>query len=219
MPRAKSQELRAAVPFDGRAKWIWSEEGISHRPARQDDPYRVRFFRRVFEAPEAAKLIVHLSADSRYVLYLNGKLIARGPARGDVTHQFYDTHDLSSKLHTGKNALAVMAIYCGDVMPTFYSTGAPCNLMTAAPGFILDGVLSDNSRKQIEDLSTNAKWKVLVDSGACRHAHCDDAGTYTGFTERFDAKAYPWGWQQAEFSDASWAAARETFHGVRPDTV
>jgi len=208
-------------PFDGRAKWIWSEEGIERRPERQDDPYRVRFFRRSFEAQAGATLTVHVSADSRYVLFLNGELIARGPARGDVSHQFYDTHELSSKLRAGGNVLSALAIYCGDVMPTFFTTGAPCNLMTAAPGFILDGVLRppSSSGDSIEDLSTNAKWKVFTDTGACRHAHCENAGTYTGFTERFDARQYPWGWQSAEYSDAKWPAAREIFHGVRPDTV
>ena len=206
-------------PFDGRAKWIWSEEGIDRRPERQDDPYRVRFFRRTFEAAAGAKLTVQVSADSRYVLYLNGELIARGPARGDIAHQFYDTHDLTPKLCAGKNVLAAMVIYCGDVMPTFYSTGAPCNLMTAAPGFILDGVLLNANGSVCEDLSSDAKWKVHSDPGACRHAHCENAGTYTGFTERFDARVYPWGWQTVEFSGGEWPAARELFHGVRPDTV
>lgn len=211
------------LPFGGNAKWIWSAEGIANRPAGYTENYRVRFFRRSFDVPDGgAHLIVHLSADSRYVLWCNGALIERGPARGDISHHFYDTISLSDHLLPGgKNVLAGMVVYCGDVLPTFTTTGSPCGLMTGAPGFILDGSLLSAAADGgvIEVLSTDRRWTVCSDTGAYRHEHCEGFGTYTGFTERFYAAYYPWGWQLATFDDAAWSAATEICKGDRPDTV
>mgnify|MGYP001764334175 CR=1 FL=1 len=69
-----------ANPFDGTTKWIWSREGIAG--ARPDTGrYRIRHFRRVFDAPAGATLTVHVSADSRYRLWCNGIEVAFGPGR------------------------------------------------------------------------------------------------------------------------------------------
>lgn len=206
------------APFSGDAKWIWTREGIGSRPAFSHDNYRVRFFRRPFSAKGEARLTLHVSADSRYVLWLNGELIGRGPTRGDVAHHFYDTYDLSPHLREGPNLLAAMVVYCGDVLPTYHTTGAPCGLMTAAPGFILDASLTDANGQILEQLHTNSQWQVLADPGAYRHEHCEGKGTYTGFTERFHAAAYPFGWN-TEPTFEGFEAATEIFEGVRPDNV
>src|SRR6188474_3135315 len=64
-------------PFVQRASWIWSAEGThAVPPAGLASPshYQVRYFRRTFDLadPAEAKLLVHLSADSRYLFYCNG---------------------------------------------------------------------------------------------------------------------------------------------------
>lgn len=208
------------LPFDGEALWIWSSEGLGARPAESHDNYRVRFFRRTFMAPQGARLVAHVSGDSRYVLWCNGVLIDRGPARGDVTHHFYETYDLTAHLRPdGENVLAAMVVYCGDVMPTYTTTGAPCGLMTGAPGFIVDALLTAPAGTVIEKLHTDDKWQVRADTGAYRHEHCPDHGSYTGFTERFHGAPYPWGWNLPDYRGADFEAATTIFHGVRPDTV
>ena len=53
------------------------------------------------------KIIVHLSADSRYRFYVNGSLVSWGPAEGDVENWNYETVDIASFLKEGKNRLSL----------------------------------------------------------------------------------------------------------------
>jgi len=194
-------------PFDGRAKWIWSAEGVA-RPRPDAGPYRVRYFRREFEAPAGASLTVHASADSRYVLWCNGRVVARGPAKGDVEHTFYDTIDVTEHLAAGPNVLAAQVEYYGDVFCNYTEGGAPVSQMTAAPGFVLDGVLRGADGGEIEPVGTDPRWRVLIDTA---HRHQIDA-TYShciGMLEDLDCSAYPWGFTEAGFDDSAWAPARE----------
>jgi len=210
--------MSSLAPFGGEAKWIWSREGIGSRPAFSHDNYRVRFFRREFSGTKDGRLTVHVSADSRYIFWFNGVLIGRGPTRGDVAHHFYDTYYLTPNLRDDSNILAFQVIYCGDVLPTYHTTGAPCGLMTGAPGFILDGILTDVNDSPKEALHTNSRWLVRSDEGAYRHEHCEGKGTYTGFTERFFAEVYPFGWN-TDPAILGFEPATEIFEGVRPDNV
>ncbi len=186
------------------AFWIWSAEGISHaRPDRST--YRMRYFRRVFDCPAGATLTVHLSADTRYKLWCNGKLVGRGPAKGDVLHQFYDTFDVTGLLRPGRNVLAVQVQYQGDCYP-HYDGGGSVSQITACPVFALEGFLCDPAGKQLEDLSTNQRWKVLVDGAygwrSSPHGPC------VGEQEEFHAAQFPWGFERIEFDDASWPQAQ-----------
>ncbi len=203
----------APVPFDGAAWWIWSAEGIS-RPRPDAGPFRVRYFRRVFEAPAGASLKVHVSADTRYKLFCNGELVSRGPAKGDVQHTFYETVDLTGRLNPGRNVLAAQVEYYGDVFCNYREGGASVSHMTAAPGFVLDGVLRGGDGTALEALHTDRRWRVLIDR-ACRHqiesaySHC------VGMLEDFNCAAYPWGFAAADFDDSAWPAAREVCQALR----
>jgi len=193
--------------FDGGAKWIWSGEGME-RPRPDPGPFRVRYFRRTFDAPAGARLVAHVSADSRYKLWCNGARVSRGPAKGDVPHQFYETVDVSGHLRSGPNVLAAQVEYYGDVWCTYAQGGAPVAQMTACPGFVLDGVLRGPAGEAIERLHTDRRWRVL-DDRAYRHeieavySHC------IGLMEVFSAAHYPWGFTLPEYDDAEWPAARE----------
>jgi alpha-L-rhamnosidase len=74
------------------------------------------FFRRDFSlatAPEKAEL--HLYADARYALYVNGAYVNFGPARSYHANPYYDTYDLRPYLREGENTLAVHALSNGMV--------------------------------------------------------------------------------------------------------
>ena len=202
-------------PFDGEARWIWSAEGIA-APRPDAGPFRVRYFRRTFDAPPGARLTVHVSADSRYKLWCNGVLVSRGPAKGDVQHQFYETVNLSEFLRTGRNVLAAQVEYYGDIWGSYSEGGASVSQMTACPGFVLDGVLRDQAGDAVKPLHTDRKWRVLIDH-AYRHqidsvySHC------IGLMEDFTAAEFPWGFTQADFDDAAWPQARELDAALRAD--
>src|SRR3978361_1505670 len=91
------------------ARWVWTADPGDHR-------FAVRRFRGAFVAAEAQRLICHVSADSRYILYLDGQLVGRGPARSDLRHTIYETYTFD--VEPGRHVLAAVAIaYGADAGP------------------------------------------------------------------------------------------------------
>ena len=69
-------------------------------------------FRKTFDLPAAPRsAAIHLFADTRYLLWVNGTFIDRGPCRFDPKRPEYDTHELTSALKTGRNSMAVLVHY------------------------------------------------------------------------------------------------------------
>lgn len=67
----------------------------------------VYVFRKTLNLPsKPERYVVHVSADNRYKLYVNGHLVSLGPARGDIYNWNYETVDLSPWLRQGDNTLA-----------------------------------------------------------------------------------------------------------------
>jgi len=200
-------------PFEGSSMWVWSAEGCWGKQP-DGDPYRVRYFRRTFEVPHSnCQLTVHVSADSRYVLWCNGVRVSRGPAKGDLAHQFYDTVDLTPYLRQGRNVLAVQVVSFADSWPILRHGGGPCSVMTAMGAFILDGHLSDRQGQSIEALHTPSRWRVLADQ-AYHYKPCPTHfGAFTGMGEIFDGSRYPWGWQEVNYDDSRWESVVELERG------
>ncbi|MBL9203082.1 MAG: hypothetical protein JNL39_21415 [Opitutaceae bacterium] len=199
-----------SLPFASRVFWIWSAEG-SHAAALPDaatpSHYQVRLFRRTFDAGEKSggPREVHVSADSRYLFFCNGVLLGRGPAKGDVNHHFYDTHDLAPHLRAGRNVLAALVLDMSRVAHRPTQLGAPCSVMTYAGGFVLDG----------GDLSTDARWKVAVDTA---HRFQNEQTTFEGYHGYFEhrvSKLIPRGWTDAGFDDSAWPAATVLYQAER----
>ncbi|XHR31113.1 MAG: alpha-L-rhamnosidase C-terminal domain-containing protein [Chthoniobacteraceae bacterium] len=87
------------------AKWIWPEAdwwNLYHCFA---------LFRKTFtlSAKPAADTWLYITADQSYRVYINGKYVTSGPARGFQSHWPYDTVEVSSCLKKGKNLVAVRA--------------------------------------------------------------------------------------------------------------
>ncbi|HEV2395205.1 MAG TPA: alpha-L-rhamnosidase [Verrucomicrobiae bacterium] len=86
-------------PIDD-AAWLWYPEAPgSPAPAHKEffyggwsQPVLLRF-RKEFEAP-ASPVRIHVSADERFELFLDGIRIARGPDRCDVERWSYATYDM-----------------------------------------------------------------------------------------------------------------------------
>jgi len=110
--------------------------------------YAVLHFRRTFDlnkVPDSFK--INVSADNRYRLFVNGKSVSTGPARGDRRNWFYDTIDIAKFLRVGKNVIAAQVWNFGD--------DAPCAQISFRTGFILDGASNAESF-----LATPKQWKV-----------------------------------------------------------
>jgi hypothetical protein len=107
-------------PIDS-AAWIWYPSASDTPPAAHADvfgggwrePVLLRF-RRQFEAL-TSPLRIHVSADERFELFLDGNRIARGPDRSDVEHWAYATYDLH--LQPGSHRLEALVWSIGPSAP------------------------------------------------------------------------------------------------------
>lgn len=189
--------------------WIWSDEGTHQRPLEASPShYELRRFRRTFELDSlpVGEALVHVTADSRYVLTCNGRLVSRGPGKGDVTHHFYETVDLKPHLVAGRNVLAALVMDFSAVATRPDALGPPTSVMTYAGGFLLEGRV-DLEDGSVVRLSTDVEWKVAVDQA---YQFQNDHTTYEGFIgyfERVDLARIPQGWGLPDFNDSSWASA------------
>jgi len=143
-------------PIDS-AAWIWhpafsdisSLANAGYFSGGWHQPVLLRF-RRQFEAA-ASPLRIHVSADERFELFLDGQRIARGPARSDVEHWSYATYDLH--LVPGSHRLEALVWSIGPY--------APVAQLSWRGGFILKAEGNYDSQ-----LTTgNAAWEVAKLAG------------------------------------------------------
>jgi alpha-L-rhamnosidase len=207
-------------PFLNSASWIWSAEG-SHAapPPSEASPshYQVRYFRRVFTVrdPARARLTVQVSADSRYLFYCNGVFIGRGPAKGDINHHFYDTFKLTPHLRRGRNVLAALVLDMSRVAHRPARLGPPCSVMTYTGGFVLEGALTGPRGAILDDLRTDARWRVAVDR-AHRFQNLNTTFEgYHGYFEHRISSLVPAGWNTPQFDDSKWSPAHVLFPAER----
>jgi alpha-L-rhamnosidase len=162
------------------------------------------YFRKTFvitNRPGLAK--VYVTAHNDYVLFCNGQLLGRGPARSDPYHYGqYNGYDVTTLLKPGTNVFAAMGHWLG----TWQDSG--CN---AKPAFLLQARLNypDGSSKTIE---SDQSWKVLPDTSFIE-TNATYFSTGGGASNRaaiqFDSRLEPTGWQAAGFNDSGWASATE----------
>jgi len=95
----------------------WPASWISHPDWNHQTA--VIAFRRRFMLEQPGKIRIHVSADQRYQLYLNGQQIGRGPERGDAEHWMYETYDLD--LAAGEHVLVARTWWLHENEPTAYA--------------------------------------------------------------------------------------------------
>lgn len=200
--------------------WIWSDEGSHARPGDgSPSHYEVRRFRRRFLLSAAPVTVarVHVSADSRYVLTCNGVQVGRGPGKGDVTHHFYETYDLTEWLRPGENVIAALVMDYSHVATRPDALGPPTSVMTYAGGLILEGKIALDDGTRV-GLSTGDTWKVAVDQA---YRFQNDNTTYEGFIGYFedvDRSRIPVGWTEPGFDESAWSSARKLYAGESIET-
>jgi hypothetical protein len=107
-------------PID-EAAWIWHPDFGNPAAASHTDAFSGGWrqpvflrFRREFEAT-ALPLRIHVSADDRFELFLDGQRIARGPDRSDVEHWSYSSYEIN--LAPGHHRLDALAWSIGPAEP------------------------------------------------------------------------------------------------------
>ncbi|HEX7584857.1 MAG TPA: alpha-L-rhamnosidase N-terminal domain-containing protein [Prolixibacteraceae bacterium] len=177
----------------------WKAQWITH-PTESVLDYGVFHFRKSFELAAVPKeFIIHISADNRYRLFVNGEPVCFGPARGDLAHWYYESIDITKFLKQGKNLLAAVVWNFGDDKPW-----AQFSLKTAL-------IVQGNSAVE-EPVNTDSSWKVIKNM-AYQLASADAKETLGQFIvvgpcDRLDAAQYPWNWETETYNDQSWNKAK-----------
>ncbi|MDQ3667916.1 MAG: glycoside hydrolase family 78 protein [Acidobacteriota bacterium] len=196
-----AQQSSSVSPVRHRVgKFIWSE-GETH-------PYHFYLFaRRNFQLeslPQAAKL--HITASDRYLAFVNGNYLGRGPARSDPRLKNYDSYDVAKYLKQGKNTIAIRAYHYGtqnspgEPKPrpgTAYSVGERAGLWAEIE--MQDGT----GKSQI--LGTDDSWRIYRARAWDRQTKL--INILVGSTEIYDAAADPAQWMETGFDDAFWEKA------------
>lgn len=81
------------------------------KPAEyQKNETELFYFRKEIEG-EKSSYVVHITADSRYKLFVNGTLVENGPAKGNHMVWYYDEIDLAPYLNRKRNVIAIEVLH------------------------------------------------------------------------------------------------------------
>jgi alpha-L-rhamnosidase len=177
--------------FDGASPASWIAP-----PGVPGDSFTVFHARRTFELRAVpTRFLVHVSADNRYRLYVNGVQVSSGPQRSDVTHWRYETLDLARHLRAGRNVIAALVWNWGAARPVAQHSHRT--------GFLLQG----NGPVEAALVNTGIGWKLLRDSAyAPILITTASMGNYYAAApgDSIDASRYPWGWERLDYADGAW---------------
>ena len=185
------------------ASWIWCEA-----PPRIASPIapasvppkelrnRFCYLRKSFVLeviPRSA--LARVTADSRFILYVNGVEVTRGPARSIPERLAYSEVDLASYLRAGVNVIAALVRFYGAPMPWWRPAAASLQLgygsfAFEAPAIAIASDASWKGRRAPYQPEVPAPPMLPIPS-----------------MEIFDAREDQSGWNSAAFDDSSWQLA------------
>jgi alpha-L-rhamnosidase len=172
-------------------------------PSANQTAYGVYHFRKSFDlgkVPE--KMVIHVSADNRYNLFVNGQRVCYGPAKGDLQTYKYDVVDIAPFLQPGENLLAALVYNGGDDKPLAF--------LSVQTAFMLR-----TEDEQYNELNTGETWKIYKNPAYEVISYYEMLfrerwfyGFYAcGGGDEVFAEKYPWGWETAGFEDSDWQQA------------
>ncbi len=189
-----------------RGRWIWEGArrrygnvltGRAGKAADTDLFDRYKCFRRTVELgsrPRSATL--RITADSRYVAWVNGEEVCRGPIRSNPRRLHYDEVEITNHLREGRNSIAVLARFYG--YPTAWWIPAPSIPSMGA------GVLVAEARIDTDHVVSDGSWKASAGEAWTPQA---PRGLGGSLAEVHDARGLDPGWKDPDFDDSSWGAA------------
>lgn len=179
------------------AKWIWHSGESSPRNDWS-------CFRQTFSWPEAGhgRAILKLTADSRYVLYVNGQRVGQGPPRSWPFRLAYDEYDIGHLLRPGRtNAIAILVMHFG-ISNFYYLRGRGGLLAQLEVGSSYPGQDQNQTLTGADDAgqvltATDETWLTVTHPGhdrrsprmSCQHA----------FAEKIDARLWDDAWTRPDY--------------------
>ncbi len=190
-----------------RGHWIWIEAPAIGSPFGNPshaapNPEAHGLFRKTFtlgSVPERAP--ARITADSRYLLFVNGQEVFRGPVRSQPRRLHYDFFDLAPYLKPGENVIAVYVRYYGKAN-SFWMPAVPNMTLGKSGALVFEADLGEAGW-----LVSDATWKAARSEA---WSEFTEVGSPVGGgvpVEIFDAGRFPFGWEQTGFDDSAWGHA------------
>jgi len=175
--------MKNTAEIFSKSKWIWPESN------NWDIHNSYALFRKMFDLRKVpAKAPLFITADQSYQLYVNGRYVCRGPARGFQNHWPYDEVDVRTRLRKGRNVIAVRAHNPG--FSNFqYLTQGYAGLLVAA-------------KWSKFRLFSDKAWKCRRQTGLNRDTVPTSLQLFC--QEHIDLREEDPAWMQPGFDDSSW---------------
>jgi len=177
-------DRRFSPPRNWKAKWIWAnDDGCINNS--------YYYFRKEFSLEDLSQNYqLYITAETRYRLYINGKLVGQGPPPSQPFFKYYDIYDVISYLIKGLNCIGVVVNYVGNTKDT-------------RGGLLAE--LIDNKGESI--MVTDTSWRVRRSYAWRSDAFFFRMNFVTPYQEFYDARQVPQGWNIAGFNDTDWEYA------------
>jgi alpha-L-rhamnosidase len=180
---AAASSGQSQLPSDLRAQ-LWPAKWITSDDAPARDEAVLYFRKRVELSNPPHRFVVNVTADNRFVLYVNGQRVGSGPARSDLAHWHYETFDVGPLLKAGENVFAAVV----------WNFGARSALaqISDRTAFLLSGA------SEIENaVNTGTDWDVAAEKAIRTLPKPQELGGYYYAAEpclRIEGTKYAWGW-------------------------
>ncbi|MBQ8783390.1 MAG: glycoside hydrolase [Clostridia bacterium] len=178
---------------DWTAKWIWDKENLT-----QENVWMC-FNKKVNLDSVPEELIAHISADSKYWLYINGETVVfegsvkRGP---DKNSGYYDSIDIAPFLKEGENLICALVWYWDSETSYSYSG-------SGQGGFIFEAVNEDIT------IISDKSWKVKRNSAFVDSPFYPPNYRLSEYSIYFDARKDSGNWINETYDVESWENATE----------
>ncbi|KAJ5757923.1 uncharacterized protein N7511_006617 [Penicillium nucicola] len=185
--------------------WIW----LPTHTEDESQPGRYFLFRKSFQWTRPygiRELPVHVSADSRYRLFVNGHRVSFGPCKSYPERWYYETVDILPYLTEGENVISARVLRYSRV-----HTGSSSIISTELPGLMVYG--------ESEVMSTDTSWKCVQETTRQIIPHSEWnyllGPPFMSNNERVsEAKSFS-GWKLPAFDDTTWESAILQFRPVK----
>ncbi len=178
---------------DWTAKWIWDKDNLTKKNVWMCFNKKVT----LDNVPE--ELIAHISADSKYWLYINGENVVfegsvkRGP---DKNSGYYDSVNIAPYLKKGENVICALVWYWDNETSYSYSG-------SGQGGFIFEAISGDLS------IVSDNSWKCRRNSAYVDSPLYPPNYRIPEYSIYYDARKELGNWLNVAYDDSSWENATE----------
>ena len=178
---------------DWTAKWIWDKENLT------EENVWMCFNKKVTLDKVPKELTAHISADSKYWLYINGETVAfeesvkRGP---DENSGYYDSIDIAPYLKEGENSICALVWFWGDDKNYSYNS-------SGQGGFLFEAKNDDIA------IISDQSWKVKKHSAYEDKFFNQPNYRIAEHSIYYDARKDMGDWKNETYDVSSWENATE----------